>query len=240
MALAIGTATACGGTPWHEDFEDTLPSWREAGGDISGSMDRHQRVVDHAYAGQRCEWFRVIGQGGTNFYVSHNVGRPKVIPELQGSVWVKSDRAGIQVFARVVLPRTQDPRSGTPVLLRLEGTSYTQVGHWQQLRIENLHQLLARRIRGLRLQMGPQVDGREAYVDQILLNVYGGPGTTNVWVDELSLAGYVDTTSPGPSSAAVPLNSLPDVNRSAGQPVADRSADSTGASNRGATRSAWT
>ena len=39
------------------------------------------------------------------------------------------------------------------------------------------------------MQFGPQVDDREAYVDAVLLNVYGGPGVTNVWIDDLEVAG---------------------------------------------------
>ncbi|NLE38656.1 MAG: hypothetical protein GX621_11580, partial [Pirellulaceae bacterium] len=169
-----------------------------------------------AFAGRQSEHFQVVGQGGTSVFVSHDVGRPRVIPELGASIWVKADRPGIRIFARVVLPRTVDPRTQTPVLLRLEGTSYTHVGRWQMLELGNLPELLNQRIRGLRLQLGPQVDGREAYVDQIHLNLYGGPGATNVWVDELQLVGYADsalsvsagegrTMSSGPAFEASPV-----------------------------------
>ena len=55
--------------------------------------------------------------------------------------------------------------------------------------------LLARQIRSLHNQLGPNVDGREAYVDAVLLNVYGGPGVTNVWIDDLDIAGYVSVSA---------------------------------------------
>ncbi len=223
LVVVLATAPAGGAEgPWHEDFEGQTPSWKEAGGDAQGAIDRRERVLQGAYAGRRCEWLRVTGRGGTSVYVSHDVGRPRVIAELQGSVWVKADRPGIQIFARAVLPRTNDPRSGAPVMVRLEGTSYTQTGRWQQLRIENLPGLLARRVRGLRMQMGPQVDGREAYVDQIHLNVYGGPGVTNVWIDELNLVGYADSAPAVPRPSVVPLERLPDADRSGQSPTADR------------------
>jgi len=187
---------------------------------VSVTARRAKRTNTDAYAGRQCEWLQITGQGGTCAFVSHSIGRPRGIPELAASLWVKADRPGVQIFARVILPRTQDPRSQTPVpvMLRLEGDSYTQIGRWQQLRIAKLDELLARRIRGLRLQMGPHVDGREAYVDQILLNLYGGPGTTNVWVDELSLTGYVDSTPMATGPAVVPLSSLPDARESAAGP----------------------
>ncbi|MBN2218426.1 MAG: hypothetical protein JW719_13710, partial [Pirellulales bacterium] len=213
--------------PWYEDFEGPTPSWRQSGGDVQLTVARHQRTANDAHTGRQSEWFQIVGHGGTSAYVSHDVGRPRVIPELSASVWVKSDRPGIQIFARVVLPRTQDPRSQTPVHVRLEGASYSQVGRWQQLRIQNLPEMLARRIRGLRLQMGPQVDGREAYVDQIVLNLYGGPGTTNVWIDELNLVGFADLTPTTRRPAVVPLSSLPDARPSTG-PAAPSNANATG------------
>ena len=43
----------------------------------------------------------------------------------------------------------------------------------------------------MRSQLGTDIDGREAYIQRVLLNVYGGPGVTNVWIDDLEIAGYV-------------------------------------------------
>ncbi len=99
----------------------------------------------------------------------------------------------------MVLPRTVDPRTGRPVSTLLRGSIYNDVGRWQQLRIDRLPRLLARQVRVLRSQMGPQVDGREAYLDRILLNVYGGPGTTHVWIDDLDIGGYVASAVRGDS-----------------------------------------
>ncbi|HBO45417.1 MAG TPA: hypothetical protein DD670_16090 [Planctomycetaceae bacterium] len=225
-AVVSAVAAACAGAPWLESFEGPTPSWTFADSDMPEPLRRHERVGNMAFAGRQSEYFQVVGQGGTSVFVSHDVGRPAIISELAAAVWVKADRPGIRIFARVVLPRTLDPRTQTPVLLRLEGTSYTHVGRWQLLQIGNLPELLKQRIRGLRLQLGPQVDGLEAYVDQIHLNLYGGPGTTRVWVDELSLVGYADSRPA--SSSAVPLDSLPDP-RSAGNGASSPTARGTAA-----------
>ena len=50
---------------------------------------------------------------------------------------------------------------------------------------------LTRRARILRAEFGPEVDEREAYIVRLVLNVYGGPGITTVWIDDLDLAGYL-------------------------------------------------
>src|SRR5205085_7017148 len=104
---------------------------------------------------------------------------------------IKASRPGIQILARVVLPHTADPRSGQPLATMIRGDIYTAVGSWQQLRLLDTPQLLTRQVRVLRAELGPNVDQREAYIDAVLLNVYGGPGQTTVTIDDLDVAGLV-------------------------------------------------
>ena len=144
-----------------------------------------------SHSGHGCEWLQLEGEGGSFVYFSHEIGRPRVYEELVPSVWVKSDRAGLQLAARIVLPRTADPRTGQPVATIIAGPSYSAVGRWQQLRFDGMVRRLNEQIRVLRVELGPHVDGREAYLDAMLLNVYGGPGVTNVWIDDLDVAGFV-------------------------------------------------
>ncbi len=184
-------ASILGQTGLHEGFEGPQPSWIEAGGDAGYRLQRHQRIQGDAHTGSGSEQFTILANHGTYVHVAHDIGRPRVIPELSPSVWIKSDRPGMQLAARLVLPRTKDPQTGQSVASLLYGSSYTDVGRWQQLRIVDVPRLRDREVRSLRTQLGPGVDGREAYVDRLLLNVYGGPGTTNVWIDDLDVAGHV-------------------------------------------------
>ena len=192
-------ASAQAQTAWYEGFEGPETSWRPAGGDAQHRMELHKRVQGEAHTGDGCERLRVAGLGGTRVYISHAVGRARVIDELLPTLWVKSDRSGLQILARVVLPRTEDPRTGQALATLIQGSSYTKVGHWQQLRISDIPRQVTRQVRIVRSQLGPGVDGREAYVDGILLNVYGGPGITNVWIDDLDVGGYV-AAQPAPAS----------------------------------------
>ena len=227
-------------TAWYEGFEGPDPSWKELGGNVAYQVDGHQRVRGVAYSGEGCEWIRVTGSGGSQIYFGHDVGRARVIEELLPTVRVRSDRAGLQVLARVVLPRTEDPRTGRPVSTLVRGTSYSAVGHWEQLRVEGIPKALARQARVLRLQMRQDVDEREAYVDQILLNVYGGPGTTNVWIDDLDIGGYVDiemataVAGEGPAPQVRAVHSIPAP--PLGSPVGPGSAAPAAASPRGRVR----
>src|SRR5581483_8595147 len=112
--------------------------------------------------------------------------------ELDVRLWVKANRPGIQLFARVVLPRSRDPQ-GQPLVAVLPGGIYQNAGTWQALELAQVPALLETVGRGLRVTYGPNVDLREAYVDRLLLNVAGGPGLTAIWIDDLHVAGLVET-----------------------------------------------
>ena len=141
---------------------------------------------------------RITGDNGSYVYLSHEIGDARIISELTASVWLKADRPGLQILLRVVLPHSTDPATGRPLTTLLRGSGYTQAGNWQQLRIDNLPRLLERQVRVLRAQHGPQIDEHEAYVDRVLLNVYGGPGTTNVSIDDLEVTGIVGRSASEP------------------------------------------
>lgn len=196
---------ACAQNPWHESFEASQPSWRNAGGDARYRVVEHRRVAGDAHAGQGAEWVRVEAETGGAAYLEHDIGRPRVIDELAPSVWVRSDRPGLQFAVRVALPRTLDSRTNQPLVVILKGAIYSNVGAWQQLRIEALPRQLSQQVRILRLELGPQVDDREAYIEAALLNVCGGVGVTHVWIDDLKVPGYATaTTASSPSGAADP------------------------------------
>lgn len=192
---------------WYEGFEGPDPTWRVVGGNAQYRVEFHGRVSGEAHSGQQSERIRIWASGGTEVFIGHTVGRPRIIDELLPTVWVKSDRQGIQMAVQVVLPRSTDPRTRRPLTTVLYGSSYTTVGRWQQLRVAELPLLLARQTRVLRTQFGPQIDPREAYVEQVLLNIYGGPGATEVWIDDLDVAHHV---GPPPEVAATgPPAALP-------------------------------
>ena len=65
------------------------------------------------------------------------------------------------------------------------------MGNWQRLSIHHVDQALANKTRALRAELGRHVDPAEAYVDLVVLNMYGGAGINRMWVDDLMLAGAV-------------------------------------------------
>ena len=180
-----------------DDFEGPQVTWQTGDADVRYQTLRHQRVAGDAHSGQGSELIQIAGGAGSFVYFSHDIGSARIVAEFAPRVWIKSDRPGIQLLAHVVLPHTADPRTGKPAAVLLRGTSYTATGAWQMLQMTDTPLLLTRQLRVLQAEMKSQVDGREAYVDQLLLNVYGGPGETTVDIDDLEIAGMVSRDDAG-------------------------------------------
>ena len=106
-------------------------------------------------------------------------------------MWVKSNRPGVILGARVVLPRSIDSATHRPKTVFIEGTQYDQLDHWEQLSLTDVPKQLAARIRVLRTTPGTNIDPQGAYVDAITIAVPGGPGAAAVWTDELVVDGVV-------------------------------------------------
>ncbi len=221
---AVLAMSAAAQTAWQEGFEGPQPSWHDAGENARFRILQHQRLQNDARQGKGCEWLQIESEADPPIYFAHDVGRPRVIAELSPNVWVKSDRPGIQLAIRIVLPRSTDPKSGKPLAAIITGTAYNDVGRWQRLQIAGIPTLLTRQVHVLRMQFGPQVDDREAYVDCILLNVHSGPGITNVWIDDLEVAGYA-ATGTAPSEEQGPALSPPQQTAGAWTPKPPVSSD---------------
>ena len=195
------------GSGFVEAFEGPNPSWAAPGADANLRVVEQRRVRDAAHSGQGCEWLRLHGEGNGVLSLGHEAGRPRVIEELRPSVWVKSDRAGLHLVAEIALPRSLDSQTGRALVAQVHGTSYNAVGQWQQLHVADVPRLLTRQVHILRSQLKTGIDARDAYLRRVLLNIYGGPGPTDVWIDDLAVTGFVKSdpiTTPGPEAKAVP------------------------------------
>ena len=160
-AVGIAVEGQCQQGAWYEGFEGPETSWQLASGSARHRLEFHGRVRGDAHTGEGSERIRIWAgdDGDVNF--AHDVGRPQLIDELLLTLWVKADRPGIQLFAEVILPRTRDPRTRRAVSAILRGTSYSLPGQWQQLRVENLPQLLTHQTWVLRANSGrPSIRAR--------------------------------------------------------------------------------
>ena len=190
LCWVVSSATA----DYRESFESAEVTWRLADADCGVRIVAHARSFDTYHSGHASEHVQLIAGRGTFVHLVHRIDRARVIAEWNPTLWIRSDRPGLQFIARIVLPRSADPRTGSPLTTLLRGDLYERVGEWQQLTIQQADQRLDRQVRVLRSQFGPDVDRREAYVDMVVLNAYGGLGATNVWIDDLEMTGDVPAT----------------------------------------------
>lgn len=204
VAWSLAAISASAQEPLRDGFESPEPAWRDGGGDARYRIETIERVQQNAHSGNGCEHIELTAGGnGHSVYLVYPIGRAPVIAELRPSVWLRSDRPGAQLFARVVLPRAIDARTNQPMTLLLPGSGYATVGQWQQLQLPDTLALLKQQSWNLRVQHRMTIDTREAYVDQIMLNIYVGDGKSNVWIDDLEVRGAVTPVSEQPSLTPV-------------------------------------
>ena len=197
-----------------ESFETLEKTWRMADHDCTVNLQQHARVYGQAHAGQACEYVQFRAGTGTFAHLIHDIPASRVIAELSVSLWVKSNRTGLQLAARVVLPRSKDPRTGAPLTALIRGESYSQAGVWQKLTIDQIDLLVSRQLPLLRSQLAGEVSDREAYCDLVVLNGYGGTGASEIWLDDLEVtcAGSADVSpvrTPGEPPPETALTSPP-------------------------------
>jgi len=166
-------------------------AWRDAGGDTNYRIEQHEWSSTETRTSRPSEYIRLAAGYGTRVYLAREIPPASVIDELQAEVWLKSDRPGAQILARVVLPRAGQSSGGEPLSVLIRGASYTRPGIWQALVLDDVPTRLTEAVRRLRASGQMEVDPRGAYIDQLLLNVYGGAGQTQVWLEEVQLRGAI-------------------------------------------------
>ncbi len=188
--LAIGSV-AVAAPCFRDGFEGPDVRWRITDADARHRVVGHRCVQTQAHQDASSEELTIVAQGGSYIYAAYPVEKAPVIDETAVSLWVRSDKPGLQLAARVVLPRTVDPKTRQPVTLLIYGEIYQRRGQWQQLSLDRLPSQLARQVRVAQSDFDGTIDPREAFVSEVLLNVYGGAGTTTVWIDDLEIKGVV-------------------------------------------------
>lgn len=201
-ALLVGViALACGGlsmagiqdpAPMKADriqdgFESPRPVWQAEERDANIQVETHDRVQSGAREGVSVERLVFNAGLGSAVYFSYALPQIPVTERLKISLMVRSNRPGVQIFGRVILPRDRDPDTGQPSFLILPGTSLASPDRWQRLELTDLPLAVERQVRVLRADSTRTIDVTGAYLQRILINVYGGAGYSEVWLDDLQI-----------------------------------------------------
>jgi hypothetical protein len=208
----------------HFGFEGRDPVWVQGRADAPFKELEHRITDEHFQSGKHSEFIRLQAEQGSFIHYTFDVGKAPVTDELSVRLYVRANRPKIQLLARVVLPHERDPRNNeTPLTVLIPGdpeklkASYKLVSRWERLAIPEPVKRLREQQQLLREELKRDVNVEDAYVDQLVLNVYGGPGLTEVWTDELEIGPIVEAK---PSAADKGGRTVPGktaVNRRAGE-----------------------
>ena len=187
-------------------FETSQTTWLRGQSDAAFKEAHHDITDLTAHTGQSSEHFVLVAEPGTFIYYFYPTGNALLNEETSASVWAKCNRPGVQLLARLVLPHERDPANLEQRLTTtLRGDTYQTVGRWQRLELRRPVQLGKEQQQLMRAQLKRDIDFTDAYVDRLTLNLYCGPGRTEVWVDDLEI-GPVDESPPFQTTSR-PLNS---------------------------------
>jgi hypothetical protein len=239
-ALTLGLAALVAVSGRGQQTAQTLQHGFEGRDDLHdiiwqrGSADADYREIDHrltnetAHTGAKSERIHLEAQKGKFIYYTYAIGRAPVTDELTVSVWVKANRPGVQLLCRVVLPRERDAKDPDQRLTVLlpgppdpaeppkpadPSSTYTLVGRWQQLSIRLPVKRLREQQQLLNASLKRQIVTDDAYVDHVFLNVYGGPGETKVWTDDLEVGPLLESRPPDAAAPGREVPGRPALNR---------------------------
>ena len=118
---------------------ETKPGWSKGGFDTTYEETAHRIDDREPHNGQGSEFIELdVKQGKENGYIHYvyPVGKAPIADELRIAVWLRANRPGIQIGARVVLPSERDPQNlNFSLTTYIRGDTYQQVGRWQLLDI---------------------------------------------------------------------------------------------------------
>lgn len=188
----------------HEGFESKRTAWMQEETDVEVNLQVHDRTDRAVHDGKSAEHFRFIASGPGNLLLySLALGKIPVNDRLKASLWVRSNQAGAQVLGRVVLPADTDPTTGQASFVLVPGGSYDAIDSWQRLTLVDLPQAVERQARVLRHTTKRKISLEGAYLERLVINLYGGTGQSEVFLDDLDV-------SPVPDSAVLPSASEPE------------------------------
>lgn len=178
-----------------DGFEGAKTAWRQEETDTAVDLIAHDRTDRARREGVRSEHFKFVAKPGSTLFYSYKLPKLAVAEGLKATLYLRSNQSGLQLLGRVVLPADKDPETGEPSFVTVQGTTSDMPDRWQKLTLEDLPRAVERQARILRSGPGSRpvkLDG--AYLERLVLNLYGGPGESEVFLDDLSI-------SPVPASA---------------------------------------
>ena len=109
----------------------------------------------------------------------------------RANVSLLSAQEGARIGLRVRYPYLRDRASRQAVSVVIYGATYHSIGEFASIGVGLIEKPLRLKNVVLRNEYGSDADLSDPYVDAIIINAYGGPGTTTIRLDELRIDGLI-------------------------------------------------
>jgi hypothetical protein len=201
IVLLLTMAGIANGQHTHRNnFEGSKTAWTRGAADVLYDEISHI-ITDKAHNGLRAEYLQLKAQTGKEIFYQYSFGRAPLTEELSARVWVKANRPGVQLAARIVLPNERDPKNlEAPMATIIRGDVYQNATRWQPLGLGRPTQLAKQQQQLLTAELKRPVDFTGAYIDSLLLNVYTAPGAIEVFIDDLEIGPVLNEPTPPPNT----------------------------------------
>ncbi|QDS98378.1 hypothetical protein [Adhaeretor mobilis] len=176
-----------------DDMAGSRPTLRLANADENVRLLSQSLIENGGRKDSVAERIQISAPPGQTAEIVYQLPQATVIDELAISVWLRCNRPGIRLAARVTLPRTKNPETGKPFQLLLVGETHSQGPFWERLELRDLSRELARQARVSRAKYGQLIDERGAVLQQLVILTPGAAGATELVVDEVALYGVLKT-----------------------------------------------
>jgi hypothetical protein len=191
-----------------DGFETPEPVWESEHTDSVVRLLEHDRSQRAAHGGRLSEHFHFEAGAGSQFFVSYATPKIQVSDDLKVGLYVRADRAGARLYARIVLPADVDPETKAPSFVLVPGTIFDQVDRWQKLELVQMMPAIERQARVLRVSTRRPVKLEGAYLERVVVNLLGSPGESNVFLDDLEIEPVPESALAGRLAAEGPPSGI--------------------------------
>ncbi len=205
LATAGGLAFFAAAEEIHRNsFSGKAPSFVKGDDNVKAEEKVHELSADRSRSLPTSEHIKVTctpGKNETNYaYYYYPTPAAPLTEDLSLSLYVHSNRAGVQLLGRLVIPKERNPKQIDEQLTVtvLIDTYKAPASDWQKLVLKRPLDIIQAQKLALRNRLRRDVDLTDAYFDQIVLNVYCGAGETDLYVDNLEIGPVKAGANPPP------------------------------------------
>ena len=195
LLLVIALIPTIANAQLHDSLDAYPPRFFLDTSDCDARVIQHDSSVTGGVGGGACEMVTMVAASGTEAHLVYPIEPARPIDDLNAVIQVMSANEGATIGFRVRYPFLRDPETGRPVSVVVFGASYTSAGEFAPIGVGAIERAVQLKQVSLRSQYGPESDLQDAYVDAVVINAYGGPGTSAIRLDELRVDGMVPVSA---------------------------------------------